>query len=112
MIVRLNRSAHLESINNKLGVEGDLGSSTGKMSEVDKILEGAIRKVQEGGVPGVGISGSNSGKGHDPKASSESLDANKRVSMERVVEEEPSLTHGDATNEIAPEAGVGGSAKT
>lgn len=112
MIVRLNRNAHLDSISNKVGVEGDPGSSTSKISEVDKILEEAKRKVQEGGVPGVGVSGSNSGKGHDPKASSESLDANKRINMERVVEEEPSLTHGDASNEIAPEAGVGVSPKT
>jgi len=54
----------------------------------------AKRKVQEDGVPGIGVSGSNSGKGHDPKPQAEEEES-KRVSMERVVEEEPGLVEGD-----------------
>jgi protein phosphatase PTC1 len=103
MIVRFNKSALMDAYNNKLdaiGVEGDPSSVPGKMSEVDKILGDAKRKVQEDGVPGVGVSGSNSGKGHDPVAHDE--DVFKRVSMEKVVEEEPGLVEGDSPD-IAPD---------
>jgi len=54
----------------------------------------AKRKVNEEGVPGVGVSGSNSGKGHDPKTAEEE-EQSKRKSMEKVVEEEPELVEGD-----------------
>jgi protein phosphatase PTC1 len=103
MIVRFNKSALMDAYNNKLdaiGVEGDPSSVPGKMSEVDKILGDAKRKVQEDGVPGVGVSGSNSGKGHDPVAHDE--DVFKRVSMEKVVEEEPGLVEGDSPD-ITPD---------
>lgn len=65
MIVRLDRTALLDAYNksNAIGVEGDLSSAPDKMSKVDKILGDAKPKVQEDGVPGVGVSGSNSGKG-------------------------------------------------
>ena len=103
MIVRFDKSALMDAYNNKLdaiGVEGDPSSVPGKMSEVDKILGDAKRKVQEDGVPGVGVSGSNSGKGHDPVAHDE--DVFKRVSMEKVVEEEPGLVEGDSPD-ITPD---------
>jgi protein phosphatase PTC1 len=105
MIVRLNRGATLETATNKaspIGVEGDHSDSTGKISEVEKIVGDARRKVQEDGVPGVGISGSNSGKGHDPSSDNLDEDAFKKISMERVVEEEPGLVEGD-TPEMSPE---------
>lgn len=67
MIVRLHKTALQETATSKpIGVEGDKGHTTGKVSEVEKIVADAKRKVEEGGVPGVGVSGSNSGKGHDP----------------------------------------------
>lgn len=67
MIVRLNKSALQETASSKpIGVEGDKGHSTSKVSEVEKIVADAKRKVEEGGAPAVGVSGSNSGKGHDP----------------------------------------------
>jgi len=98
MIVRLNKVALMDTLNNAsssaIGVEGDPTSGSGRISEVDKIVGDARRKVQEDGIPGVGISGSNSGKGHDPQSE-------ERVSMERVVEEEPSLVEGD-TPEMDP----------
>jgi protein phosphatase PTC1 len=93
MVVRLNRPALLTATkepSSAIGVEGDPNSQSGKVSEVDKIVGDARRKVEEEGV-GVGVSGSNSGKGHDPKNPEE----DKRRSMERVVEEEPQLVEGD-----------------
>lgn len=99
MIVRFNKTALLDTYNNPasaLGVEGDPTSTPGRMSEVDKIVGDAKRKVQEEGVPGIGVSGSNSGKGHDPKAPAEEEEKFGRISMEKVVEEEPGLTEGDA----------------
>lgn len=97
MIVRLNKSALITAAKDSsaaIGVEGDPASQAGKVSEVDKIVGDAKRKVQEEGVPGVGVSGSNSGKGHDPKT----IEAEpfKMISMEKVVEEEPGLVEGDA----------------
>jgi protein phosphatase PTC1 len=98
MIVRLNKHALLTTAKepgSAIGVEGDPASIPGKISEVEKIVGDAKRKVQEDGVPGVGVSGSNSGKGHDPKPQPAEEEENKRVSMERVVEEDPSLVEGD-----------------
>jgi len=70
MIVRFNKSALQTATKDSsaaIGVEGDPTSIPGKISEVEKIVGDAKRKVSEDGVPGVGVSGSNSGKGHDPK---------------------------------------------
>lgn len=97
MVVRFNKSALLIATKEPsaaIGVEGDPTSLPGKISEVDKIVGDARRKVETDGVPGVGVSGSNSGKGHDPK-SPEEEEQFKRVSMERVIEEEPGLVEGD-----------------
>ena len=98
MIVRLNKSTTADTLAARLqpiGVEGD-ASISGKISEVDKIVGDARRKVAEDGVPGVGVSGSNSGKGHDPKQEDRGeVEENRRVNMERVVEEEPGLVEGD-----------------
>lgn len=104
MIVRFNKIALIDTHTNKtaaIGVEGDIGPSTGKISEVDKIVATAKRKVEAGG-DGMGVSGSNSGKGHDPIASDGQQ--SERKSMEKVVEEEPGLVDGEATNELADRA--------
>ncbi|KAG4439178.1 hypothetical protein IFR05_005331 [Cadophora sp. M221] len=98
MIVRFNKSALLATTkepSSAIGVEGDPNSVSGKISETEKIVGEAKRKVQEDGVPGIGISGSNSGKGHDPVAIPEPDDTMKRMNMEKVVEEEPGLVEGD-----------------
>lgn len=71
MVVRFDKSALLTTAKepaSAIGVEGDPLCLPGKISEVEKIVGDAKRKVAEDGVPGVGVSGSNSGKGHDPKA--------------------------------------------
>ncbi|CAL3966455.1 hypothetical protein PZA11_003106 [Diplocarpon coronariae] len=96
MIVRLNKSALLTTSSqpsSAIGVEGDPNSPSGKISETEKIVGDAKRKVQEDGVPGVGVSGSNSGKGHDPQPIA--AEEETRKTMEKVVEEEPSLVESD-----------------
>jgi protein phosphatase PTC1 len=100
MVVRLNKSALITTSKDSsaaIGVEGDPLSASGKISEAEKIVGEAKRKVEVDGVPSVGVSGSNSGKGHDPKAI-EQMDG--RVSMEKVVEEEPDLVRGEPGPEM------------
>ncbi|KAL2075451.1 hypothetical protein VTL71DRAFT_394 [Oculimacula yallundae] len=114
MIVRFNKSALLTTTkepSSAIGVEGDPNSISGTISESEKIVSDAKRKVQEDGVPGIGISGSNSGKGHDPVAIPESDETAKRMSMEKVVEEEPSLVEGD-TPEMDLQGGEAASPET
>ena len=101
MIVRLNKSALITTSKDSaaaIGVEGDPHSQSGKISEAEKIVGEAKRKVETDGFPGLGVSGSNSGKGHDPKAIEE--DAPARISMEKVVEEEPDLVGGEPGPEL------------
>jgi protein phosphatase PTC1 len=101
MIVRFNKAALLTTSkepSSAIGVEGDPHSIPGKPSEVEKIVGDAKRKVQEDGIPGVGVSGSNSGKGHDPKMPDEipiDESVKQRIEMEKVVEEEPGLVEGE-----------------
>lgn len=53
-----------------IGVEGDTLPQPGKgkklVSEAEKIVNEARKKVESEGGVGVGVSGSNSGRGHDP----------------------------------------------
>jgi protein phosphatase PTC1 len=110
MLVRFNKSALLSSLepSSAIGVEGDLPSHAGKVSETEKIIGEAKRKNAEDGFPGLGVSGSNSGKGHDPVAVDEMGDGtgdegkgfDKGVSMEKVVEEEADLVRGEPGPEL------------
>ncbi|KAK0125581.1 Protein phosphatase 2C 1 [Cadophora gregata] len=114
MIVRFNKSALLTTTkepSSAIGVEGDPNSVSGRISETEKIVGDARRKVQEDGVPGIGISGSNSGKGHDPVAIPESDETVKRMNMEKVVEEEPGLVESD-TPEMDPKGAEAASPET
>jgi protein phosphatase PTC1 len=106
MIVRFDKVALMDTYNNRsdaIGVEGDPSSVPGKISEVDKIVGDAKRKAQEDGVPGIGVSASNSGKGHEPSYE----ETFKVINMERVTEEEPGLIDGNSLEigpkEISPE---------
>lgn len=68
MIVRFDKNALLDSQNNKelsIGVEGDKPAGVGKISETEKIVGATKKQIAEGGLA-VGVSASNSGKGHDP----------------------------------------------
>lgn len=99
MIVRLNKTALLSTVKDAsaaIGVEGDPACHPGKVSEAEKIVSDARRKVQQDGTHAVGVSGSNSGRGHDPiPIPIEEDEQSKRISMEKVIEEEPSLVEGD-----------------
>jgi protein phosphatase PTC1 len=102
MIVRLNKSALITTSKDSaaaIGVEGDPLSQSGKISEAEKIVSDAKRKVETDGVPGIGISGSNSGKGHEQKAIEDEQVVG-RISMEKVVEEEPDLVGGESGPEV------------
>ncbi|KFY78202.1 hypothetical protein V499_02577 [Pseudogymnoascus sp. VKM F-103] len=91
MIVRLNKSALLDTANNHLssiGVEGDPIGGPGRLSEADKIVAEVKRKAEEEGVPFLGVSGSNSGKGYDQPKYEDGAGAAKNAGMEKVVEEE------------------------
>lgn len=66
MVVRFDKAALMESHKEKpIGVEGDAADIAGKVSEADKIVISTKQKIADG-TPAVGVSGSNSGRGHDP----------------------------------------------
>jgi protein phosphatase PTC1 len=92
MIVRFDKTALLNSTKDTaaaIGVEGDTPAHPPRISEAEKLVASAKRKAHVDGVPGVGVSGSNSGKGHDPQFAGESdLPLRNDMEMEKVVEEE------------------------
>jgi protein phosphatase PTC1 len=104
MIVRFNKNQLLENQNNTIGVEGDAATATGKLTEAEKIVSATKQKIAEGATPAVGVSASNSGRGHDPVAVAEdshsSLTTFAPTVIDGSVEEEPSTT-GDS-----PEADI------
>lgn len=107
MMVRLDKSALHDTTENPasaIGVEGDRNSSgANKISEVEKILGAAQKVIQDGHEP-VGVSGSNSGKGHDPIMKPEGVEQ-----MEPVTEEEATLAEeGDVQIDPAKRAELKG----
>lgn len=97
MIVRFDKAGLLESQKVKtIGVEGDSVDTSGKVSEADKIVISTKQKIAEGETPAVGVSASNSGRGHDPVPIKDS-EAFKPTLLHGTVEEEPhSLDDSDA----------------
>lgn len=97
MVVIFNKSALINTSKDSsaaIGVEGDPTSRPGEISEADKIVGNAKRKAQEDGATTLGISGSNSGKGHDPKVPTPPLiepfaPLAAGTGMDKVDEEEP-----------------------
>jgi protein phosphatase PTC1 len=66
MIVRLDKDGALDSQrDNPIGVEGDAPGAAGSVSEAEKIVGAIKRGIADGGLPAVGVSASNSGKGHE-----------------------------------------------
>lgn len=117
MIIRLDKEALLEHQNNKdkaIGVEGDPATASGKVSEVEKILKNAQAKAAEDGGPSVGISASNSGKGHDPLAAEEASAEFVPTVIQGPVEEEPAsiVDSPDATIQSEDKMDVDSSANT
>lgn len=68
MIIRFDKAALLDQSNKDrhIGVEGDSIGESGKVSEAEKIVSSTKQKIAEGDTPAVGVSASNSGRGHDP----------------------------------------------
>lgn len=107
MIVRFDKQALLESQNNKdnaIGVEGDSGTGLGKVSEAEKIVSSTRQKIAEGGTPAVGVSASNSGRGHDSAAATTAGDDGDAAFIPTMidgpVEEEPGSI--DDSPEVTP----------
>lgn len=95
MIVRFDKQALLENQTNKdkaIGVEGDAATVPGKVSESEKILSATKAKIAEGASSPVGISASNSGKGHDPAPVGDGDLGFVPTVIEGSVEEEPAST--------------------
>ncbi|RKU48106.1 Protein phosphatase 2C 1 [Coniochaeta pulveracea] len=96
MIVRFNKHQLLENQTNTIGVEGDAGTVSGKLTEAEKIVSATKQKIAEGATPAVGVSASNSGRGHDPVAVAEDSQSSRTTFAPTVidgsVEEEPSTT--------------------
>lgn len=69
MVVRFDKAALMEHQSNKdIGVETETSTTSKKVSEADKIVAETKQKILEGNASAVGVSASNSGRGHDPVA--------------------------------------------
>lgn len=93
MIVRFNKHQLLENQNNTIGVEGDATTAAGKVTETEKIVSATKQKIAEGAAPALGVSASNSGRGHDPVAvveDTKSFSSFAPTLIDGPVEEEPS----------------------
>lgn len=106
MIIRFNKQAILEnqSKDKAIGVEGDASTpvTSGKVSETEKIVGATKQKIAEGVTPAVGISASNSGRGHDPEPLGERADTETGFTptlIEGSVEEEPTSIEGTAPSD-------------
>ena len=108
MIVRFDKQALLENQNNKenpIGVEGDSAVAPGRVSETDLIVNSTKQKIAEGGSPAVGVSASNSGRGHEPVPVEDGESSSFVPTMiEGPVEEEPSSI--DDSPEVTPSVSV------
>ncbi|KAF7874786.1 hypothetical protein EAF04_001960 [Stromatinia cepivora] len=110
MIVRFNRPllvATAKDSHAAIGVEGDGNMGSGKLSEADKIVSESKKKVNDG-ASNLGISGSNSGAGHDSKFDGAVEEDEGITPMESVVEEEPQSMESDSS---APEIDLSAVAK-
>ncbi|KAK2604363.1 hypothetical protein N8I77_007302 [Diaporthe amygdali] len=102
MIVRFDKDALVESQANRasrLGVEGDRIAAGSKISETEKIVSAAKKHIADGG-PAVGVSASNSGRGHDPipALDDESGESFTPTAISGSVEEEPAQMDGEVAD--------------
>ncbi|CAK7273637.1 mgpp2cl-1, protein phosphatase 2C-like protein 1 [Sporothrix epigloea] len=92
MVIRFDREALVgtNSMNDSLiGVEGDEAGSGAKLSEADKIGNEVKQKIAEGDAPAIGVSASNSGRGHDAGAPLSDDSTFRPTTVGGTVEEEP-----------------------
>ncbi|KAL1877393.1 mgpp2cl-1, protein phosphatase 2C-like protein 1 [Diaporthe australafricana] len=102
MIVRFDKDALVESQANRgsrLGVEGDRVPVGSKISETEKIVSAAKKQIADGG-SAVGVSASNSGRGHDPipVLDDESGESFTPTAIEGSVAEEPAQMDGEVAD--------------
>lgn len=112
MVVRFDKVALLENQKDKsLGVEGEPNAATGKVSESEKILSSTRQKIADGGNPAIGISASNSGRGHDPiPVTNDNPETFTPTTLDSAVEEEaanPDFSDAPEVAEPPPENTVG-----
>jgi protein phosphatase PTC1 len=101
MVVRFDKAALMEHQTNKdIGVETEASSSK-KISEADKIVAETRQKILEGNASDVGVSASNSGRGHDPVAIESEGDFVPTTLSDRL-EEEPSAIEDDEQTSTLP----------
>ncbi|ORY68494.1 protein phosphatase 2C [Pseudomassariella vexata] len=104
MIIRFDKAALLESQKDKpIGVEGDVTEPGCKISEAEKIVSSTKQKIAEGGTPAVGVSASNSGRGHDPIPIKDG-ETFQPTALEGSVEEEPGPLEDSDAPEVTPDA--------
>lgn len=99
MVVRFDKEAILQNQKDKdVGVEPD--NSPPRVSEVDKIVSDAKQKIADGGVEPVGVSATNSGRGHDPIPIEEGDFT--PTTLDGPVEEEPNAVPDNDSPEVVP----------
>lgn len=103
MVVRFDKAALLENQKDKtLGVEGDPNAPTGKVSESEKILSSTKQQIADGGNPAIGVSASNSGRGHDPiPVINDNPDGFTPTTLDSAVEEEVANPDSSDAPEVA-----------
>ena len=99
MVVRFDKDAILQSQKDKdVGVEPD--NAPPRVSEVDKIVSDAKQKIADGSAEPVGISATNSGRGHDPIPIEEGEFT--PTTLDGSVEEEPGAVLSTDSPEVTP----------
>ena len=110
MVVRFDKEALLGTQNQNdslIGVEGDEAGSGSKQSEADKIVNDVKQKIAEGDTPAIGVSASNSGRGHDAVAPPPPTEeAFKPTAIEGSVEEEPVSASSDDSSKTTPAGSI------
>jgi len=94
MVVRFDKQALLENQNNKdkaIGVEGDMTTVPGAVSEAEKIVKATKAMIAESGGSPVGVSACNSGKGHPSATEDGENKGFVPTVIQGPVEEEPGL---------------------
>lgn len=100
MIIRLDKEALVQSQSNQdAGIES--GENSVKISEADKIINETKQKIADGSNPAMGVSPSNSGRGHDPITIEDGTDF-VPTSLEEAVEEEPETIDAADSPEVTP----------
>ncbi|KAI1869640.1 uncharacterized protein JN550_005621 [Neoarthrinium moseri] len=103
MVVRFDKVALIENQKDKaIGVEGDATGATGKISEAERIVSSTKQKIAEG-TPPVGVSASNSGRGHDPIPIHDS-ETFTPTALKGPVEEEPGSVEDSDAPEVTADA--------